>query len=997
MRKRLPVLIVLLSVSYVLTSCKYSAAWTTIGEGIEYQEFTTSDPNRLFVCRMARNNPNAVIDTTLANGYVKGGNTQIVRYQASLYDDAISWWGQNWGARNRVICAINGDFFNSNGITGGQCQSGWYVKRFGDWGGYSGFGWNLNRLPFFGGCVYHKPAEQFVTFVSTGATQQFHGINVSRGTNQLIIYTPHYSTTTPPATSGAEVLVELTQPLLIQKSPNYVKGYVKAVWQNSGSHYIPFDHIVLSADGTAATALVDNAVLGSEVRISQYPTDYNEPDTSGKNGCAYETGLDWNRPFAAVGVNYRFLENGVVRPPDPSHSGYAGLIVRNPRTAIAYNDQYVFFIVCDGRSTQSVGMTMTEMGNWCKNVLGATDGHNLDGGGSSTMVIRDPNTGTLTVKNNPSDGSERAVANGVIMVNLMPKMQSTRFGTGARVQTNTAGTNVRIGPGTNYTAMASLAKNTPGTVVEHSLNGVYAKGYYWWKVDFGTVVGWVAESLLSGIASPPEITEHPQPVESCPGGTATFRVRATGYWPMSFRWQKDGSDLVDGGRFSGVNTDRLTISNVEPADAGNYRCIVTNTYGTATSNYAALTLGPGMSLTISPPNVRYTKTGLVRYTLTYSNAQAITLSNSDIILHKTGTANANPWITGTDNITRYVFLYPSGDGTLSISVPPGTAVGCGTCPGAGPSEPVIVDNTPPGAVTVTDEGRWTPSLTSLSAWWTEALETGSGIKRYEYAIGTSPNTQDVLNWTSAGTERLVTASPLSLSENQTYYIQIRAVDNVDQIGPSASSDGITVAPGVERIGLAWNLPNGYPISLRNKTITAVIGDAFWLEEEDRTAAVKVVSSADVAVGDRVSVAGVLGRSGSQRALIGDVVHKMGSDAPVAPVGMTHRSLMSKAFNNLTPGVTGGEALYAIGLLVKCWGKVTFADSSDPNKKYFYIDDGTGLQDGSGRVGVKVYSGSIDPPTSGMVSVVGILSTEESGAKVVPVILVRFESDIEPLS
>ena len=996
MRKSLLGVVGVIVAACMLATSEYAAAWTTIGDGIEYQDFTTSDPNRLFVCRMARNNPNAVIDTTLANGYVKGGNTQIVRYQASLYDDAITWWGQNWGARNKVICAINGDFFNSNGITGGQCQSGWYVKRFSNWGGYSGFGWNLNRLPFFGGCVYHKPADQFIKYVATGVTQQFHGINVTRGSDQLIIYTPHYSTTTPSATSGVEVLVELTQPLLIRKSPNYVTGYVRAVWQNSGSHYIPFDHIILSADGSAATTLLNNATIGSEVRISQYPTDYNEPDTSGNNGCAYETGLDWSSSFAAVGVNYRFLENGVVRPPDPNHSGYAGLIVRNPRTAIAYNSQYIFFIVCDGRSAQSVGMTMTELGNWCKNVLGATDGHNLDGGGSSTMVIRDPNTGVLTVKNNPSDGSERAVANGVVMLNIMPKMQSTSFGTGARVKTNTAGTNVRIGPGTNFTVMTSLAKDTVGTVVEHALNGVYAKGNYWWKVDFGSVVGWVAESLLTGVTSAPVITQHPEPVNSCEGGTATFLVRASGYWPMSYRWQKNGVDLSEGGRFSGVNSYRLTISNLETGDAGNYRCVVTNAYGTAISNPAALTVGPGMSLSISPPSVPYTRTGLVRYTLTYTNASSITLSASDIILHKTGTANANPWVTGTDNVTRYVFMYPSGDGTLSISIPPGTAVGCGTCPGAGPSEPVIIDNTPPQAVTVTDEGTWTPSLSVLRASWTAAYETGSGIKRYEYAIGTSPNAQDVVNWTSAGIERSVTVQPLNLSENQTYYFQVRAIDNVDLVGPTASSDGITVAPGVSRISQGWNLPNGQAISLRGKVVSRVTNGAFWLEEEDRTSAVKVVSSADVAAGDRVDVAGVLGMSGPHRALIGDVVQKVGTAATLSPVGMSHRALMSKAFNNLTPGVTDGQALYAIGLLIKCWGRVTFADSSDPSGKYFYIDDGTGLQDGSGHVGVKVYCGSIDPPTSGMVCVVGILSTEEIASKVVPVLLVGSGSDIQLL-
>ena len=971
-------------------------AWTTIGNGIEYQEFTTPDPNRLFVCRVARDNPNAVIDTTLANGYVKGGNTQIVRYQASLYDDAITWWGQSWGARNRVICAINGDFFNSNGITGGQCQSGWYVKRFGDWGGYSGFGWNIDRVPFFGGCVYHKPSDQIIRYVSTGATQQFHGINIARGTNQLIIYTHHYSATTPPATSGAEVLVELTRPLLIVKDPSHVQGYVRAIWQNSGSHYIPFDHIILSADGTAATTLLNNVSIGSEVRISQYPTDYNQPDTNGQNGCAYATGLDWSKPFAAVGVNYRFLENGVVRPPDPSHSGYAGLIVRNPRTAIAYNNQYIFFIVCDGRSSQSVGMTMTELGNWCKTVLGATDGHNLDGGGSSTMVIRDPNTGVLTVKNNPSDGTERAVANGVVMLNIMPKMQSATFGTGATVQTNTAGTNVRIGPGTNFTVMASLAKNTAGTVVEHSLNGVYAKGYYWWKVDFGTVTGWVAESLLSSTPSAPTVIQHPSSVDSCVGGTATFRISATGCWPLTFQWQKNGVNLSEGGRFSGVNTSTLTISNLELGDAGNYRCVVTNAYGSAVSFYATLTIGPGMSVSISPPNIPYTRTGLVRYTITYTNATTITLSSSDIILHKTGTATANPWITGTDNVTRYVFMYPLGDGKLSISIPPGTALGCGVCPGAGPSEPVIVDNTPPGPVTVADEGRWTPSLTTLRASWSAAEETGSGLKRYEYAIGTSPTTQDVMNWASADLNQSITVSSLNLSENCTYYFQVHAVDNVDLVGATSSSDGITVAPGISHISEAWNLPNGNAISLRNKSVTAVLDDAFWLEEDDRTSAIKVVCSADLAIGDRVDVAGVLGTSGPQRALLADVVHKVGSGPPIAPVGMTHRSLMVKDFNQLTPGVTGGKETYSLGLLVKCWGKVTYSDSSSPNDRYFYFDDGSNLWDGSGHFGVKVRCGSIDPPSQGIVCVVGILSAEQIAAKVAPVLLVRSPSDISRL-
>jgi exopolysaccharide biosynthesis protein len=45
--------------------------------------------------------------------------------------------------------------------------------------------------------------------------------------------------------------------------------------------------------------------------------------------------------------------------------------------------------------------------------LGADDALNLDGGGSSTLVAREPGEQDVTVQNVPSDGSQRRVANGI--------------------------------------------------------------------------------------------------------------------------------------------------------------------------------------------------------------------------------------------------------------------------------------------------------------------------------------------------------------------------------------------------------------------------------------------------------------------------------------------------------------------------------------------------------------------------------------------------------
>lgn len=92
-------------------------------------------------------------------------------------------------------------------------------------------------------------------------------------------------------------------------------------------------------------------------------------------------------------------------------------------------------------------------------------------------------------------------------------------------------------------------------------------------------------------------------------------------------------------------------------------------------------------------------------------------------------------------------------------------------------------------------------------------------------------------------------------------------------------------------------------------------------------------------------------------------------------------------------VVGGTSLYNIGLLVRCWGEVTHSDDTNPNDKYFYFDDGSGLSDGGAYPGVRVLCGSVAPPDGGLVTVTDIVGSEQVGANVVPVILIRDAADI----
>jgi len=88
----------------------------------------------------------------------------------------------------------------------------------------------------------------------------------------------------------------------------------------------------------------------------------------------------------------------------------------------------------------------------------------------------------------------------------------------------------------------------------------------------------------------PGITQQPLPQSVTVGGEATFTVGATGAGTLTYQWQKNQTNLSDGGHYSGVTTSTLTVSNADIGDEGNYRCVVSNAYGTDTSDAATLTV-----------------------------------------------------------------------------------------------------------------------------------------------------------------------------------------------------------------------------------------------------------------------------------------------------------------------------------------------------------------------------------------------------------------------
>ncbi|MDQ8703855.1 phosphodiester glycosidase family protein [Streptomyces sp. LHD-70] len=141
-----------------------------------------------------------------------------------------------------------------------------------------------------------------------------------------------------------------------------------------------------------------------------------------------ESGAQQLRKLAVgerVHVRHRLVAEGSRSPFRFAVGGYpvlrdgrplAGLdtLTSAVRSAVGASDdgRRLYLLALDGAPDFRTGLTIAEVAALMRE-LGARDAFSLDGGGSSTLASRDPGAPTVTVRNHPSGGMERAVPNGI--------------------------------------------------------------------------------------------------------------------------------------------------------------------------------------------------------------------------------------------------------------------------------------------------------------------------------------------------------------------------------------------------------------------------------------------------------------------------------------------------------------------------------------------------------------------------------------------------------
>jgi hypothetical protein len=180
----------------------------------------------------------------------------------------------------------------------------------------------------------------------------------------------------------------------------------KAMWNKTGTG-LALDHVVDAVRCSKAKMWPRG---GTVVSSRRYGIGASQVKALLKNQIVrLQWAVDWPGVLDIIAGSPTLLRDGTITATDDCASYFCD---RNPRTGVGIMaDGRLLLVTVDGRRPDySVGMTPVQFAKLFR-YLGATRALNLDGGGSTTMVVKG------NIVNRPSDpGGERAVSSAVLVL-----------------------------------------------------------------------------------------------------------------------------------------------------------------------------------------------------------------------------------------------------------------------------------------------------------------------------------------------------------------------------------------------------------------------------------------------------------------------------------------------------------------------------------------------------------------------------------------------------
>jgi hypothetical protein len=178
---------------------------------------------------------------------------------------------------------------------------------------------------------------------------------------------------------------------------------------------------------------------------------------------------------------------------------------------------------------------------------------------------------------------------------------------------------------------------------------VRSDGTLWYLQRGGSPAGQVHRVRFAQNQAP-TITQHPANLTVAAGQQASFTVAASGSQPLGFQWQRNGSNI------SGATSPTLSFTAASGDNGAMFRAVVSNSFGSATSNSATLTVSgtaPTASITTPTAGQLYNAGTTVNFSGAGTDPQDGTLPASaftwEVVFHHD--THTHPFFGPTSGIT----------------------------------------------------------------------------------------------------------------------------------------------------------------------------------------------------------------------------------------------------------------------------------------------------------------------------------------------------------
>ncbi len=206
-----------------------------------------------------------------------------------------------------------------------------------------------------------------------------------------------FSASTCSTKPSLEIVIELDSPDMLPCANGILSGTISEVHDNATN-----------------TPIKPGTVVISVCETSSYRQNYNNISPGNRILINFQVASGWENVRTAIGGSDLFIVDGEIQEHviDEYHETIA-----NPRTAVGVRgDGTVIFFAVDGRSDDSYGLRMVSLARTLLS-FGCVTAMNLDGGGSTTAIVKYPGENEFTLVNQPSNYSQRAVSNALLLVN----------------------------------------------------------------------------------------------------------------------------------------------------------------------------------------------------------------------------------------------------------------------------------------------------------------------------------------------------------------------------------------------------------------------------------------------------------------------------------------------------------------------------------------------------------------------------------------------------